>query len=69
MRNDVKDAKDSLQKIGEVWELMQAQKFDREKSIDKVLESIEVQRGLKQASEAMLDFWDRVQEHYRGIKI
>ena len=69
MRNDVKDAKDSLQKIGEVWELVQAQKFDREKSIDKVLESIDVQRGLKQASEAMLDFWDRVLRNYGEIKV
>lgn len=67
MRNDVKDAKDTLQKIGDVWELIQAHKFDYEVSVDKVLESKEIQVGLKQASEAMLNFWDRVESLHKEI--
>lgn len=65
MRNDVKDAKDTLQKIGDVWELIQANKFDYEVSVDKVLESKEIQASLKQASEAMLNFWDQVERLHK----
>jgi hypothetical protein len=67
MRNDVKDAKDTLQKIGDVWELIQAHKFDYEVSVDKVLESKEIQASLKQASEAMLNFWNQVERLHKEI--
>lgn len=68
MDNDVKDAKDSLQKIGEIWELIQAHKFEYEISVDKVLESKELQTSLKQASEAMLDFWSQVEQLHNKIR-
>jgi hypothetical protein len=67
MRNDVKDAKDTLQKIGDVWELIQAHKFDYEVSVDIVLESKEIQASLKQASEAMLNFWNQVERLHKEI--
>ncbi len=67
MHNDVKDAKDTLQKIGDVWELIQAHKFDYEVSVDKVLELKEIQASLKQASEAMLNFWDQVEKLHKEI--
>ena len=67
MREDVRDAKDQLQKIGDVFGLVEMHKFEYEKSVDKVLESKEVQANLKQAADAMLDFWDRVEQLHNKL--
>lgn len=56
MPGNVHNVKDSLQKIGEVWELLQAYRFDYEKSVDLVLESEEIQSQLRQASDAVIGF-------------
>jgi hypothetical protein len=54
-----------MQKIGEVRELIQAHKIDYEESVDKALESKEMQASLKQASESILNFLDQVERLHR----
>jgi hypothetical protein len=65
MRDTVHSAKDSLQKIGEIWELLQENKFEYEKSVDQVLKSTEMQTSLKRASEALIEFWGKVERHHQ----